>query len=73
MLTLRKAAKKLGRRLKELRTEKGLSQESFALQAGLGRAYYWRLESGQINVTLETLVRIAGALDIELHDLFVVR
>jgi transcriptional regulator with XRE-family HTH domain len=70
MLTRTKVAKKLAKRLRQLRENKGLSQEGFALQANLGRSYYWRLEQGQINVTLETLVRLSNTLHIEIADLF---
>jgi transcriptional regulator with XRE-family HTH domain len=70
MLTRNKVAKKLAKRLRQLRESKGLSQEDFAFQSNLGRSYYWRLEQGQINVTLETLVRLSNALHIEIAALF---
>lgn len=47
-----------------------LSQEVLAYEAGLERAYYWKLENGRINVTLETLVRLSDALKVDIAELF---
>lgn len=45
-------------RIKELRKEKGYtSYESFALDHGLDRKQYWRVENGA-NITIKTLVTI---------------
>jgi transcriptional regulator with XRE-family HTH domain len=62
-----KIAKRVGRRAKELRRAKKLSQEVLAEGAGLERAYYWKLENGRINATL---VKIADALDVDIMRLF---
>lgn len=70
MLTKEKAAKQLSKRLRQLREAKGMSQEAFAAESGLGRAYYWRLEQGTINVTLNTLVKICNVLRVDLAALF---
>jgi len=70
VLTKERAAKRLAKRLRQLRQARGLSQESLAIDAGLGRAYYWRVEQGAINLTLETLVRLSNALKVEISDLF---
>jgi len=70
MLTRDKVAKRLAKRLRQLREKKELSQETLAFESGLGRSYYWRLEQGLINVTLETLVRLANTLKVDIADLF---
>lgn len=70
VLNRKKVAKKLALRLRKLRESKGLSQEDLAFEAGLGRSYYWRVEQGLINVTLETLVKLCNALKVEIADLF---
>lgn len=70
VLTRKKVAKKLAVRLRQLRESKGLSQEDLAFQAGLGRSYYWRVEQGLINLTLETLVKLSNALSVEVAELF---
>ncbi len=70
MLNRDKVAKKLANRLRQLRRVKGLSQEVLAFEAGLGRSYYWRVERGSINLTLETLVRLCNALNVDMAELF---
>ena len=70
VLTRQQAAKKLGKRLQQLRQARGLSQEDVSHDAGLGRSYYWRLEQGTINPTLETLVRLSNTLGVGIADLF---
>lgn len=70
VLTRKRVAKKLAARLRQLRESEGLSQEDLAFQAGLGRSYYWRVEQGLINVTLETLVKLSNALKVDLVELF---
>lgn len=70
VITFKKATKRLGKRVRQIRESRQLSQEGLALEAGLGRSYYWRLEAGQINPTLDTLVKIANCLKVELRDLF---
>ncbi len=69
MLTKEKVAKRLAKNLRKLRALKGVSQEDLSVQAGLGRAYYWRVEQGSINVTLETLVKLGNALHVDVIDL----
>ncbi len=70
VLNRKRVAKKLAVRLRQLRQSKGLSQEDLAFQAGLGRSYYWRVEQGLINITLETLVKLCNVLKVEIADLF---
>jgi transcriptional regulator with XRE-family HTH domain len=61
--------KTLGQRIRELRTEKSLSQEEFAEIAGLHRTYIGHVESGGKNLSFNNLVRIAKALDVTLSEL----
>jgi transcriptional regulator with XRE-family HTH domain len=70
VLSKDKEAKKLAKRLRQLRESKGFSQEDLAFESRLGRSYYWRVEQGRINVTLETLVRLSNTLGVELVELF---
>jgi transcriptional regulator with XRE-family HTH domain len=62
--------KKIGIRIKQLRKEKGLSQESFAYQHGLDRTQVGRLERGESNFEWYTLVTILRALDITMQEFF---
>ena len=57
-------------RLKQLRIEKGYSSyETFALDHGLDRKQYWRIESGS-NITLKSLIKILALHNKELSDFF---
>jgi transcriptional regulator with XRE-family HTH domain len=60
----------LGKRIREVRESRGISQENFALEAGLARSYYSGIERGQRNVAALNLMRIAAALNCEVGDLF---
>jgi len=60
----------IGKRLRELREEQGISQENFALEAGLARSYYSGIERGRRNLAAVNLIRIADALNCEVGDLF---
>jgi len=62
--------KKLGLRLKELRTAKGLNQEDLE-PLGFSYRYYGKIERGLANVTLETLVRLCKIFEVSLSDLFI--
>ncbi|WP_090137207.1 helix-turn-helix domain-containing protein [Kosakonia oryziphila] len=61
----------LGQRVRTLRMEAGLSQESFAEKCGLDRTYISGIERGTRNPTLEVLYTLATALHIELTSLFI--
>lgn len=66
----RAAQKDLGRRVAELRRDRGHTQESIAEALGMLAPNYARIEQGRQNVTLDTIVRIAKVLDVGLPDLF---
>jgi transcriptional regulator with XRE-family HTH domain len=54
---------KFGIKIKQLRTEKGWSQEKLALNAGLDRTYLPSIEKGERNVSLEVIEKLALALN----------
>jgi transcriptional regulator with XRE-family HTH domain len=60
-----------GERLRELRTERNLSQERLAELAGLDRNYIGQIERAERNVALVNIVRIAKALEVAPGELFV--
>lgn len=62
--------KLLGRRIKELRTRKGLTQEKLAEMIGVGERNLSKIECGNNFVTSETLSNILSALDVEPSELF---
>jgi len=65
----RKAAVFFSKRLTKVREEAGLSKNTLSEKAGLSQSYLVRLEQGERNPTLETLVRLAHGLEIPLSDL----
>lgn len=58
-----------GKRLKELRSERELTQEKLAELAGLERTYISQAEQGRRNTTLLTMQKLAAALEVELSEL----
>jgi transcriptional regulator with XRE-family HTH domain len=60
----------IGRRIRALRERNNISQEEFAAQAGLDRAYYGGVERGERNLATLNLVKIATALGVEVGELF---
>ncbi len=61
---------RLGKRIRELRKNKGFSQESFAYEVGLDRTYMGSVERGERNLAALNLIRIAKALKLEVGELF---
>jgi transcriptional regulator with XRE-family HTH domain len=58
-----------GDALRELRAERGVSQEAVALEAGLNRGYYSGIERGVRNVALANIVKIAAALGVPASEI----
>lgn len=58
--------------LRRLRVRRGLSQEALAVDAGVDRSYVGRIERGVENPTVETLDRLAAALDVAVSELLLV-
>lgn len=61
--------KKFGGKLKEIRTQKGLSQEKLAFKSGLHRTYISDIERGARNVSLVNIEKIAKALEVSNSEL----
>lgn len=59
-----------GSRIRKLRTEKGYSQEKFALHIGMDRTYYASVEAGKRNISLVNISKIATGLGISISTLF---
>ncbi len=60
----------LGRQIRKVRRDRGISQEDFAHEAGISRAYYGGVERGERNLSALNLMRIAAALGVEVGELF---
>jgi transcriptional regulator with XRE-family HTH domain len=59
----------LGRAIRRLRTERGLSQEEIGLRAGIHPTWISHLESGRNNPAWGSVRRLAGALEVKLSEL----
>lgn len=62
--------RKFGLVIKELRLEKGLSQESLANQSDIDRTYISDIEKGERNISLKIIERLSETLQISLSELF---
>lgn len=62
--------KKLGKRIKELRKQKGLTQEKLAELINMEQNSISIIESGRNFPTLATLEKIANILEVNLSDFF---
>jgi transcriptional regulator with XRE-family HTH domain len=58
-----------GRKLRELRLERGVSQEKLAEMAGLHRNYVGTLERGQQSASLDAICKLARALKVRPAEL----
>ena len=61
--------KRFGRRVREIRTDQGYSQETFAAQCGLDRTYMGGIERGERNVALRNIEVIALSLGVTVAEL----
>ena len=62
------ASERFGENLLRIRQARKLSQENLAERAGIHRTQISLLESGRRQPLLETVVRLAGALDVPVDD-----
>ena len=58
-----------GKRVREVRKGKGISQERLAEMADIDRSYMGNIERGEKNITLKKAYEICDALEIEIQDL----
>ena len=58
-----------GKRVREVRKGKGISQERLAEMANIDRSYMGNIERGEKNITLKKAYEICDALDVEIQDL----
>jgi transcriptional regulator with XRE-family HTH domain len=60
----------IGTTIRDFRLQKGMSQGDIEKRTGLLRCYLSRVENGHTVPSLETLQKIAGALDLQLSEFF---
>ncbi len=66
-----KLQKKFGKRIKQLRKSRGLTQESLAEKANLESTYIGAVERGERNLTIDNIEKIAKGFNIEPYKLFI--
>ena len=60
----------LGKRIKELRKAKKLTQEELAEKIGIGTPNISYFETGKFSPAIDTLQKIAMALGVEIYELY---
>lgn len=63
--------KLIGLRIKELRRAKNMSQEYLSEKIGISSKYLSSIERGKGNPSLDTVIKLAIALDVELSEIFI--
>ena len=69
MGTKRNILVNFGEKVREIRKEKGLSQEELAHKADLHRTYIGMIERAEKNITLLNIEKIANALEVNIKEL----
>ncbi|WP_141327948.1 helix-turn-helix transcriptional regulator [Myxococcus sp. AB025B] len=67
---IKRELRRLGERLRELRLERGFTQEQAAEAIGVHPKHIIKMEQGTANVTVATLVAASVAFKVPLRDLF---
>ena len=62
--------RRLAARIRLLRSCRGLSQEALAQTSGLSPRHLQKMEAAQVNVTIESLSKLANALGVDISQLF---
>lgn len=66
---MKSEAEKLGRNLRRIRKEKGISQGDIVRTLGMGRGFVSNIENGKANPTLTTITKLAKALGVSSDEL----
>ena len=62
---------KFGQRLKLLRKHRKMSQDAVSMASGIDRSFLSEIETGKCSPTLDTINRIAKALNVHPEELFI--
>jgi transcriptional regulator with XRE-family HTH domain len=60
----------VGRRVAELRADQGLTQALFAERLGITTKHLQKIEAGELNMTIRSLVRLSDAFGVSPAELF---
>lgn len=67
---IKEIRKTVGKQIRKIRKNKGLTQEKLGERADLCYKFLGEVERGNSNISLDSLVKISKALEIEIGDLF---
>lgn len=59
-----------GKKVRQLRNQKGWSQEELSFKSGFHRTYIGMIERAERNISLKNIARIAKTFNVEIQDLF---
>lgn len=62
--------KKLGKNIKKLRLQNGLTQEDLSLELNLDWSYIGKVENAKMNITIDKIIQIADFFKISVKSLF---
>lgn len=57
----------IGRRIRDIREEKGMTQDDLAMKTGLRRNNISAIENGKYDIRIDTLHKIAEGLDVSIE------
>ena len=60
----------LGKNLKLIRKQKGLTQENVFLESGISRSHIAMIEAGKRDISISALFKISRALRVNLKEIF---
>ena len=69
MWIMKSESAKLGKNLKRIRTEKGITQGDIVRTLGVSRSFVSNIENGKTNPTLSTISKLAKALNVSSDEL----
>jgi transcriptional regulator with XRE-family HTH domain len=65
-----KVRKKIGKKIRETREQKGLSLLEIEALSGIGHDRLGKLENGNVNIQIDSLINVITVLKIQPRDLF---
>ncbi|OGZ06530.1 MAG: DNA-binding protein [Candidatus Lloydbacteria bacterium RIFCSPLOWO2_01_FULL_50_20] len=68
-MDMKSESAKLGKNLKRIRTEKGITQGDIVRNLGVSRSFVSNIENGKTNPTLATITKLAKSLGVSSDEL----
>ncbi len=68
-MDMKSESAKLGKNLKRIRTEKGITQGDIVRALGISRSFVSNIENGKTNPTLSTISKLASAIGVTSDEL----